>query len=254
MRWASLRSSACRRSDADSDGVHAIDAATNAITRLHWADAGGRTGENEIAGLEDIEPREIRDLFRNRPHQLPEIGVLTNLIVDLEPDASGLGMAHFAYWMNGADRCRCIECLAGLPRPASIARRELQITARHVETDRVAVYMVQRGGLRDVRARLADRHDELHFVSEVLARHRITERASVWHDRIGRLVEKERRLAVGVEAHLADMVGIVAAHAINAPYGEKRIRTADRHGGWRWQREYVGHKGSLLRLTAAKNK
>jgi hypothetical protein len=106
-----------------------------------------------------------------------------------------------------ADHRRVIERLADLPRLFLIPHRLLQVTARHVESERVAEHVRVRRRHRDIAAALADCGDELDFVVVVL-RHRgirVVDRHALRHelDRIGGLLEKERRLAIGIRSHLA---------------------------------------------------
>ena len=65
------------------------------------------------------------------------------------------------------------------------------------------------------------------------------------HHGVCRLDEEERRLATG-EAHLAGVLGIVAADAIDAVDGESRAPgTDDWHRGRRRDGQDVGHRGAL---------
>ena len=52
--------------------------------------------------------------------------------------------------MECGNRRRFVERLARLPRPAAIARGELQVAPRHVQPDRVAEHVIERRLARDV--------------------------------------------------------------------------------------------------------
>ncbi|MNT73941.1 hypothetical protein D3C72_2127020 [compost metagenome] len=72
----------------------------------------------------------------------------------------------------------------------------------------------------DIGAILADGHDQLDLVVEVARSRRIGYVGATHNDGIGRLAEEKWRIA-RVIAHLDHMLGIVAAHAIDAPHREQ---------------------------------
>ena len=69
-------------------------------------------------------------------------------------------------------------------------------------------------------AALADGDDQFHLVMKLVALRRVGHVGVVQQQRIGRLHEEERRLAVGVAAHLAGMFGVVASDTKDAPDGK----------------------------------
>ena len=87
----------------------------------------------------------------------------------------------------------------------------------------------------------ADRHDQLDLVVEVLRQRRVGHIGAARHHGIRGLGKEERRLTLGVMAHLAGMLGIVAANAIDAAHRELSA-SLDRHddGGRRGKNE-IGH-------------
>ena len=78
--------------------------------------------------------------------------------------------------------------------------------------------------LLDADAALADGDHEFDLVVQAGGQRRVVDLAGLAgghrHQRVGRLHEEERRLAAG-EAHLLGMLGIVAAHAVDAVHGEQ---------------------------------
>ena len=84
---------------------------------------------------------------------------------------------------------------------------------------------IERARDRNVGAALADGDNQLHLEMQIRGLRRIGNgRAAVDHG-IGRFHEEERRLAIGILAHLAGMGGIIATHAEDAPY-RKAVRTS----------------------------
>ena len=62
---------------------------------------------------------------------------------------------------------------------------------------------------------------------------------------VGGLHEEERRLAAG-EAHFLGVLGIVAAHAQDAPDRENRRLALHGHGGGSMRRQDIGCHGAAL--------
>ena len=121
-------------------------------------------------------------------------------------------------------RSRALEGLADFPRTAGALGRVLQIAARHVESDGVAVDVGQRSVGLDVRAARLQGHDELDFEMQILGPRRIGQR-SRRQQVVGVLLEEERRLTVRIGAHLARMLGVVAADAVDAVHGKQLRRS-----------------------------
>src|SRR4051812_4998471 len=150
-------------------------------------------------------------------------------------------MPGFRRRMNRAEHRGMIETLADLPWLLLVAHRALQVAPGHVETDRVAVDMVERLLDRNIGATRFQRRHQLDLVMVVLGQRRIrmigdgADRDVL--DRVGRLLEEERRLAGRVRTHLTGMRGIVAADAIDAA-GLEYVGLADDGDGDRGYRKH----------------
>ncbi|MNT07977.1 hypothetical protein D3C72_1427010 [compost metagenome] len=154
-------------------------------------------------------------------------------------------MPDLAGAVDRGDRRRGIEGLADFPGAAHLAHLHLQVAAGHVEADGIAPDVFECLFDRDIRTSLADHGHQLGLVVVVLRLRRIrqVQRGTCLHrdDRVRRLAEEERRLAVGIEAHLARMGGVVAAHAIDAAHGELVVAAGNGDGNGGGGREDVGH-------------
>ena len=130
---------------------------------------------------------------------------------------------------------RVVEALADLPRLLLVTHRTLEVAPGHVEADRVTEDQVERALRRDVSPALRERRDQLDLVVVILGERRI--RVIDRHagrrelDRIGRLLEEERRLARRVRSHLARVRRVVAADAVDPPHRELLIAARDRNEG-----------------------
>ena len=129
---------------------------------------------------------------------------------------------------------RMVEAFADFPGLFLVAHGALQIAPGHVETDRIAVDVIERLLHRDVLAARLQRRHQFHLVVVILGERwigMIADRADRdVLNRIGRLLEKERRLPGRVGAHFARMGGIVAADAIDATH-RKYVGFADDGNG-----------------------
>ena len=139
-------------------------------------------------------------------------------------------MTHHRHGFERRARRRVVERLAHLPRPAHLLRLALDVAAGHVEPDAIAPHMLERLLDGDVLPALGDRDHHLDLVVDVLRAHRIRHGRAVLHDGIRRLHEEERRLAVGVVPHLARVLGVVAAHAVDAPHRKACVAALDGQG------------------------
>src|SRR3546814_9680777 len=77
------------------------------------------------------------------PDQLAEIGVLLHNVVDRQPDAPLSGLPHFADLAQRRAGCGEVEPLPPVPGPAHVPGGELEVPAREVDPDGVAVDQVQ---------------------------------------------------------------------------------------------------------------
>ena len=179
------------------------------------------------------------------PDHLGEIAVLARAAVDLEADPPALGMADRARRDQRRAGRGAVEGLGDLPRPARLLGLVLAVAPGHVEPDGVAEDVLERALDRDVAAALGERHHQLELEMDVLGAGRVGEGAAARDQSVGGLHEEERRLAVGVVAHLAGVLGVVAADAEDAVHREQIARVADRQRDDRRRRDDVG-QGVLL--------
>ena len=205
------------------------------------ADAGRRARIDQVSRLQSDESRQVRNRLGNIPDQLGEIAFLLDRAVDLEPDRAFGRVAAAGCRNKRGTRRRIVEGLAHFPRAAHFLGFALQVAARHVEADAVSPYVIERLVDRNVRSAFADGHDQFDLVMQVLGRLRIGNGRVIGHDRIRRLHEKKRRLAVGVVAHLARVLGVVATDAIDAPDREHVAAFHHRQRGRRADIDYVFH-------------
>src|SRR3546814_16614854 len=83
--------------------------------------------------------------FGNAPNQLGQVGVLPNFAIDRQGNPTGGEMAGLRRRVQEAERSRLLDIFARIPRPPLVASLELQVAARHVETGRIAIDVVEIG-------------------------------------------------------------------------------------------------------------
>src|SRR5262245_31018889 len=88
--------------------------------------------------------------------------------------------------------------------------------------------MLQRLLDRNVRATLAERDHEFDLEMQVVGQRRIGKGLARQNHVVGILLEEERRLLVGIAAHLDSVGGIVAPDAVDAPDREASLGSAYR--------------------------
>jgi hypothetical protein len=141
----------------------AVDSTVQTIARDNGAHARGRSGEHEVPGQQLVVLRQECERVRNVPDHVREIAFLTTLAVDVEPDLPRASWPDGAHGMNRRDRRRLRERLADVPRPLLLAHVALQIAARHVQSDRVAIDQ----SLRGFRARSSRRSPPIATTSSI---------------------------------------------------------------------------------------
>src|SRR5262245_24712608 len=224
------------------------------------SDARGRAGEDDVAGMQRGEARQVRDLLGGGEDHLARVRVLLHYAVHPKADGEALRIgdlrggrdprteraAPFEALVRGPVE---MEWIAGGQRaaPAKIARGE-------IVGDRIARDMVERPLDGHVARGLADHRDQLGFPIELLRAAR-TRDAGARPDHAGarRLDEKPglqserarilRRRQILRPSHLRDVVGVVRARAVDRPGIEQRrveLHFPDRHTpgkglGYRWQ-------------------
>src|SRR5690606_9306837 len=87
---------------------------------------------------------------------------------------------------------------------------------------------------------LADRHHQLNLVVIVAGLGRVGDGGAGKRDRVGWLLEEDRRVAVSLAAHLFHMRDIVAADAIEAPDRKALVAAGDWNGRDLWRLDNVG--------------
>jgi len=140
------------------------DRPTHGFTALNGTDAGGRTGEYQVAGREFYVSGEGRDDFGNAPDHVLEIAGLTHISADGQRDRSARGRKSSG---QGADWRGMIKPLGHVPRPGGFFCLRLQIPPRQINPYRVAENHRWRVGGMNVRAAFVQRYHQLDFVVQV---------------------------------------------------------------------------------------
>src|SRR6202521_1374315 len=149
-----------------------LDAAFKLVARFNRADTRRRTAKNEVARLELVECRQLRDDVRHIPQHLPHIRLLPQFAVHAEPDAS---LRHVAKGGRAdcGDRCGTVKALSRILRLTPLPRGAMQITACQIDTSRVAEHMLERTPLGNVTDLAADRNHQLDLQLAVESERRI---------------------------------------------------------------------------------
>src|SRR3546814_5394239 len=80
---------------------------------------------------------------------------------------TGGEMAGFRRRVRESERSRLLDIFARIPRPPLVASLELQVAARHVETGRIAIDVVERRLRFDRPATLCNRDHQFRLVVEI---------------------------------------------------------------------------------------
>ena len=135
-----------------------------------------------------------------------------------------------------------IEGFAGLPRASLVARLKLQVAAREIVADGVAVDMIKRGSGGYAFPGTTDGDDHFNLVMQIVREARVGDLRAIADDGIGWLLKEERRFAGGVLAHFTGMLGVVAADAMDAPDRKSLCGVRYRNRGRRrWRECIVSH-------------
>ena len=123
-----------------------------------------------------------------------------------------------------------VEALADLPGQAQLTRVVLPVTARKIEADRIAPYMLKRDRHVDFATAPTDRGDQFNLVLKIGGVGRIGYNGAVIDDGIARLLKEERRIAFVGFLHFPDMRNVVAADAIDTPNREQPAANHRQYG------------------------
>ena len=174
--------------------------------------------------------------------------------VDLQPDRGLVDAGHRGGRVQRSDRRGVVEGLGQVPGPPLVTQLELQVAPRHVQAHGIAVDVLERVLHRDVAPAAADGQHELDLVVHVAGAGRIGEVGRLPRrgddDGVGRLAEEERRLAVGVEAHLARVRSVVSADTVDPAHGKDVGGGGNGHGDGRGGRDSVAHGAPEGRVSA----
>jgi len=70
--------------DAYGNGLQPVDAHAHRLAALHRADAFGRTGEDQVAGLQREQRRQVGNDLAHRPDQVADIALLADFAIDVQ--------------------------------------------------------------------------------------------------------------------------------------------------------------------------
>nr|GEU28366.1 hypothetical protein [Tanacetum cinerariifolium] len=189
---------------------------------------------------------QVGDGFVDRPDQVVDARCLLGDAIDLQLNGGPVDVAGGRCRSDQADGRRAVERLADFPGTAGVAHLELQVAARHVETDRVAEDVAGRVFHGDIAAALADGDHQFALVVQVARLRRVRQLGHLAgrhrHDGLGvaRFAEEEWRFAVGIGTHFARVARVVAAHAVHAANGEQGVGAGDRQADDVMGGDYIG--------------
>src|SRR3546814_14488782 len=112
-------------------------------------------------------------------------------------------MAGLRRRVQEAERSRLLDIFARIARPPLVASLELQVAARHVETGRIAIDVVERRLRFDRPATLCNRDHQYRLVEAIHRFWQIREGRPRWAHGFTPIGEEKGRRAVGILAQLA---------------------------------------------------
>jgi GntR family transcriptional regulator, vanillate catabolism transcriptional regulator len=125
---------------------------------------------------------------------------------------------------QGADSSKDLPISHGSPH----LQLALPVAAGHVEADGIAKDKLA-GAFHGYRpAAAAQGNHEFDLVMKIVSQHRVGDGHAILHEGISRLLKEERRILLVGFLHFADVVYVVAAHAVDAMDREHLQRTDDR--------------------------
>ncbi|EEF93376.1 Tat pathway signal sequence domain protein, partial [Catenibacterium mitsuokai DSM 15897] len=196
---------------------HAFQRRAVAVAGLQRGDAGRGAHEDQVAGAQRVQLRELVQDVGDVPDQVVERALLAQFSVDFQAELARAQRADVGGRHDRADRRGVVEGLAGVPGQALGLGLGLQVAAGQVEADGVAVDQRLRILRRERAGRgvAAQRHHQFDLVVQVAGAGRVGH-GLAGVERIGGLEEERRTAAIGGRgrrgrAHFAGVVGEVAA-------------------------------------------
>src|SRR5690606_27512567 len=151
----------------DLQFTNALYRADHEVARDDGTHAFRRAGENEIAGFEFEQPREIGNRFSDIPDHLGYTAFLTQCTVHLKSDVSLVDHTGTLDRINGPHGSAVIERLANFPGTPLLLGDALQVPTGHVQTYCVPIHACRSFFDGEVPSSLAQRHDELYLVVQI---------------------------------------------------------------------------------------
>src|SRR6185437_194442 len=165
--------SLCRLADRNLQRADAIDAALDGVARRQCGNPGRCPRHDDIARAERDLLGELPDDLGHAPDQLGQVALLPFYAVDRKPDAALGGVADLRRRLQHRARRGVVERFADLPRSLLLARGLLQVAARQVDADGIAVDVVECLVGGNVEAAALHRHDQFDLVMQILGQRRI---------------------------------------------------------------------------------
>ncbi len=117
----------------------------------------------------------------------------------------------------------------------------LYVAFRHIETDRIAKdHIVDLFG-RNVLTTHVHRDHQFDLMMQIAGARRIRHGFAILQDRTGGLHEEERRVGLGICAHLFRVRPIILADAIDAPHRKRFGRHRHERDNWRLGEGIIAH-------------
>src|SRR6185312_257954 len=149
---------AARSDDASFEYRNPLQVRAEVVAARQGSDACRRAGEDQVAGLQFEQFRELRDDLGDRENHVRDVGVLARAAVDGQRQPRVRGMPDVACGAQRGDRRGSIKALGDIPRQALRLHRGLQIAAGQIQAHAVTEYAIacMRGG--DVASAAGQRH------------------------------------------------------------------------------------------------
>src|SRR6185312_3099541 len=146
----------------------AFQLGAKAVAAHQWPDACRGAGENQVAGPEFEQLRQLRDDLRHGEDHVRDVGVLARFAIDRERKVRMRRVSDVAGRAQRRNRRGSVEALGDIPRQALGFHRRLQVAAGQIQAHAVAKYAVQCVACIDFAPALRQRNHHLHFVMQVV--------------------------------------------------------------------------------------